>query len=185
MPAVIDACCLIDLLASGQMEAILRATGFAWHLPDAVRAEVQFVRQHDPARPGSFFNTPVDLAPFLNSGLLTACHPVDSQEQTLFVQYAAQFRSDGEAMCLAIAEAQGWVIATDDRQAIRVAVGAGLTVISCPELIKAWADATRPDAALLTEVLTNVQTLAQFRPNQTMKEATWWIGRLGAHDFSV
>ncbi len=88
-------------------------------------------------------------------------------------------------MCLAIAEAQGWVIATDDRQAIRVAVGAGLTVISCPELIKAWADATRPDAALLTEVLTNVQTLAQFRPNQTMKEATWWIGRLGAHDFSV
>ena len=32
-PAVIDACCLIDLLASGQMEAILRATGYAWHLP--------------------------------------------------------------------------------------------------------------------------------------------------------
>ena len=49
-PAVIDACCLIDLLASGQMEAILQATGYTWHLPDAVKAEVQFVRRHAVGR---------------------------------------------------------------------------------------------------------------------------------------
>ena len=53
-PAVIDACCLIDLLASGQAEAILRATGHAWHLPTSVQAEVKYVRQHDPDNPGAF-----------------------------------------------------------------------------------------------------------------------------------
>ncbi len=62
-PAVIDACCLIDLLASGQAEAILRATGHAWHLPAAVQAEVQYVRQYDPAQPGTFLSVPVDLTP--------------------------------------------------------------------------------------------------------------------------
>jgi hypothetical protein len=179
-PAVIDACCLIDLLVSGQMEEILRATGYAWNLPDAVNAEFQFVRQHDPARPGSFLNAPVDLSPHLNSGLLAACQPTASQEQILFVQYAAQFRSDGEAMCLAIAEARGWVVATDDRKAIRVAEKGGLTVVSCPQLVKAWVDATRPDTALVVQVLTDIQTLAQFRPNSTMPESDWWTGHTGS-----
>ena len=37
MPSIIiDACCLFDLLASGHSEAILRACGYAWHLPVAV-----------------------------------------------------------------------------------------------------------------------------------------------------
>ena len=37
--AAIDACCLIDLLASGHVEAILRAANFDWHLPSAVQGE--------------------------------------------------------------------------------------------------------------------------------------------------
>ena len=88
---MIDACCLIDLLASGQAEAILRATGYAWHLPDAVQAEVQYVRQHDPAQPGAFITVPVDLSPHLASGLLTPCQPDDPQEQARFVHYATIF----------------------------------------------------------------------------------------------
>ena len=96
------------------------------------------------------------------------------------MRYAAQFRSDGEAMCLAIAESRGWSIATDDRKAIRVAQQAGLAVVSCPELIKAWADATGQTAKLLVQVLTDIQTLAQFRPNATMPESSWWYKRLSS-----
>ena len=132
-PAVIDACCLIDLLSSGQAEAILRAAGHVWHLPDAVQGEVQYIRQHDPAQPGSFINVPADLTSLIASGLLTPCQPDDAQEQARFVHYATIFRSDGEAMCLALAESRGWVVATDDRKAIRIAGQAGLTVISCPQ----------------------------------------------------
>jgi predicted nucleic acid-binding protein len=177
-PAVIDACCLIDLLVSGHVAAILRSIGHTWHLPDAVRAEIQFIRQHDPARPGSFVSTQVDFSHHLNSGLLTVCQPPDTHEQSRFVQYAAQFRSDGEAMCLAIAESRSWSIATDDRKAVRVAQQAGLTVLSCPALIEAWADTTRPNATTIFQVLTDIQTLAQFRPNSTMPASAWWFKRL-------
>jgi predicted nucleic acid-binding protein len=175
---LIDACCLIDLLASGEMEAILRASGHVWYLPEAVRAEVQFVRQDNSAQPGAFVNVRVDLTPHIDSGLLRLCQPDTSDENTLFVRYANLFRSDGEAMCVALAESRGWLIATDDRKAIRVAQQAGLTVLSCPELIKTWADATRPDSALLVRVLSDIQRLARFTPTATMPESAWWFKQL-------
>jgi hypothetical protein len=180
MPAVIDACCVIDLLASGQVEAILQSNGLAWHLPVAVRAETQFVRRYDPALPGRFKVEPVDFSPHLSSGLLTMCEPIDVQEQTLFVQFASRFRSDGEAMCMAIAKSRGWSIATDDRKAIRVARQSGLTVLSCPELVKMWAAATRSDRAVIVQVLNDIQVLAQFRPNTSMPHAAWWQQQLAS-----
>jgi hypothetical protein len=178
--AVIDACCVIDLLASGKLEAILGATGYTWHLPDAVKAEVQFVRQHDPAGPDLFVNMPVDLSMHVSSGLWLPCPLTGSQEQALFVQYAAQFRSDGEAMCLAIAQSRGWLVATDDRKAIRIAHGIGLSVISCPELVKKWADSSEPSADELLHVLVEIQTLAKFVPSSSMPESAWWMKKLGA-----
>ena len=179
-PATIDACCLIDLMVSGHAEAILRASGHAWHLPAAVQGEVQYLRQHDPAQSGAYLVVPADLTPLLTSGLLTPCQPDDPQEQARFLHYAARFRSDGEAMCIALAESRGWPMATDDRKAIRVAEQAGLTVISCPQLVKTWVDATRPNSATLVQVLTDIQTLSQFRPNPTMPDSGWWYKRLSS-----
>jgi predicted nucleic acid-binding protein len=176
--AVIDACCLIDLLASGDAEVILRSSGFAWHLPSAVQSEVKYCRQHDPVQPGKFTVVTADLSGLISSGLLTVCHPANQQELDQFIHYAAMFRSDGEAMCLALAEQRHWFVATDDRRAIRVAQQAGLPVISCPELVKAWADATGPNQAVLNRVLQNIQSLAQFRPNATMPEHQWWLDQL-------
>ncbi len=179
-PAAIDACCLIDLLASGRAEEILRASGLAWHLPVAVQGEVRYQRRHDAAQAGAILTDPADLSPYIASGLLIPCQPDDPQEQARFVQYATVFRSDGEAMCLALAESRGWTVATDDKKAIKVAEKAGLKVISCPQLVKAWADATRPDAATVARVMTDIQTLAQFRPNSMMPEAVWWAAQLPA-----
>jgi hypothetical protein len=179
-PATIDACCLIDLLVTGHAEAILRASGHAWHLPAAVQGEVKYLRRYDPTQAGSFISGPADLSPHLASGLLIPCQPDDSREQAQFVHYATQFRSDGEAMCLAISECRDWPIATDDRKAIKVAEKAGLTVISCPQLVKTWVDATQPDPVTVVRVLTDIQTLAQFRPNPTMPDAAWWLGLLSS-----
>ena len=176
--AAIDACCLIDLLASGNAEDILRANSFTWHLPSAVQGEVQYLRQHDPAQPGQVLKVPADLSGLISSGVLTVCDPASQQELDRFTHYAAIFRSDGEAMCLAIAEQRGWVVATDDRKAIWVAQQAGMTVISCPALVKAWADATGPDQATLNKVLQDIEVLAQFKPNSSMPEHQWWIDEL-------
>ncbi len=177
-PAAIDACCMFDLLASGHAEAILRVGGFTWQLPSAVQAEVRYVRQHDPAQPGKVVKVPADLSGLISSGVLTVCAPKSKQELDRYTHFAAVFRSDGEAMCLALAERRGWVVAMDDRKAIRVARQAGLTVASCPQLVKAWAGATSPSQAVLTKVLQDVQVLAQFKPNPSMPEYKWWVDEL-------
>ncbi len=176
--AAIDACCIIDLLASGDAEAILRASGFTWHLPAAVQSEVQYCRQHDQTQPGKTVTVPVVLSALISSGLLTVCDPQNQQELDQFTHYAAIFRSDGEAMCLALAEQRKWVVATDDRKAIRVAKQAGLTVVSCPELVKAWADATGPDQAALNKVLQDIQVLAQFKPYPSLPHYQWWVDEI-------
>lgn len=176
--AAIDACCLIDVLATGHTEAILRAAGLDWHLPTAVDGEVRLSRQHDPAQPGQFILAPVDLSPWKASGVLQVCAPVGQIERDRFVHYAAQFRSDGEAMCIALAEQRGWAVATDDRKAIRIARQAGLVVVSCPELMKAWSDATGPDQGTLIQALQDIQQLAKFTPNPAMPAYQWWVDQL-------
>jgi hypothetical protein len=176
--AAIDACCLIDLLVSGHGEAILRANAFTWLLPSAVKGEVQYLRQHDPAQPGQVVKVPADLSGLTASGVLTICDPENHQELDRYTHYATIFRSDGEAMCLAIAELRGWVVATDDRKAIRVAQQAGMAVVSCPALVKAWADATGPDQSTLHKILQDIEALAQFKPNPTMPEYQWWVDEL-------
>jgi hypothetical protein len=176
--AVIDACCLIDLLASGEAAEILHASGFTWRLPSAVQAEVRYCRQHDPAQPGKTIAAAVDLSGLIASGLLSVCAPQTQQELDQFTRYAAIFRSDGEAMCLALAAERQWIVATDDRKAVRVAQQAGLTVVSCPALVKAWTVAVGPAPALLNRVLQDIQVLAQFTPNPAMPEYQWWIDEL-------
>jgi hypothetical protein len=176
--AVIDACCMIDLLASGHMEAILPAAGFDWHLPSAVQAEVQYARQHDPSQPGQLLRVTVDLSPLVASGLLQPCAPRNQAEQDRFVHYAARFRSDGEAMCLALAEERSWVVASDDRKAIQVALRSGLNIVSCPELVKRWADANSPDQATLGKVLQDIELLAQFKPYPSLPYYQWWVDEL-------
>ena len=176
--AAIDACCLLDLLASGNIEAILRASGFSWQLPSAVQGEVQYIRQYDPAQPGKFVKLPADLSGLIRSGVLTICDPQNQKELDRFTYYATLFRSDGESMCLALAEQRGWVIATDDRRAIRLAKQAGLTVVCCPQLLKAWADSTTPDEPTLMRILQDIEVLAQFKPNSSMPEYQWWVDQL-------
>ena len=176
--AAIDACCLIDLLTAGVAEDILRASGFTWRLPAGVKAEIRYRRQYDPNQPGKTIQVPVDLSPLIASGLLTECSPQTQPELDRFVQYATIFRSDGEAMCLALAHERQWIVATDDRKAIRVAQQAGLTVVSCPELLKAWVDAASPGQATLGRILQDIQVLAQFKPNRMMPEFPWWEDEL-------
>jgi hypothetical protein len=176
--AVIDACCLIDLLASGQAEAILSAAGFTWHLPSAVESEVRYLRQHDPEKPREIVRVQADLSGLVAAGALARCDAGTEEERERFVHFAAHFRSDGEALCLALAEGRGWTLATDDRKAIRVAGPAGLVVVSCPQLVKTWAHAAMPSQSTLKEVLQNIQILAQFRPNSSMPAYAWWIKQL-------
>lgn len=120
---------------------------------------------------------PADLSGLTSANVLTLCQAESQAESDLFTQYAARFRSDGEAMCLALAASRGWLIATDDAKAIRLSRQAGLTVVSSPQLLKIWADTE--DEAMVVAALKDIELYARFRPNTAMAECQWWLDRAG------
>src|SRR5262249_19892022 len=143
--------------------------------PSAVQEEVRYLRQHDSVQPGQGGKVAADLTGLIAPGLLTVCNPENQPELDRYTHYATLFRSDGESMCLALAEQRDWVVATDDRRALRVAQQVGLTVVSSPTLVRAWAVAAGPDQATLNKALQDIQVLAQFKPNPSMAEYQWWV----------
>ena len=92
----------------------------------------------------------------------------------LYLELAVSL-DDGEAMALALAKARGWKLATDDRKAISLAEKLHVEVITTPELVKYWAERTKPTAAILREVLLHIQNRARFFPNDKSPLRDWWF----------
>ena len=174
MSRIVDACCVINLYAAGNMLKLLPAVGIEWHIPMLVTAETLYVRKPDPDDAGKLVKEPIDLKPALDAGVLRACDVSSEEETALFVELAVAL-DDGEAMSLAIAQSRGWTLATDDRKARRLAGERGVPLLSTPELLKRWATATAASESEVGRALQNIQTYARFRPNSSLPEADWWL----------
>jgi hypothetical protein len=108
MPSVIlDACGTLNLYASGRFVPILVALNNAWYLPAADERESQQYRQPDPDDPEKLIVLPIDLAPAIESGIITRCNCESDEEVQLYVELAAKIGDDGESMGLAIAKCRG------------------------------------------------------------------------------
>jgi predicted nucleic acid-binding protein len=171
--SIVDSCCIINLYAGGNLLTLLPPLGMRLHVPGKVLEESLYVRQQDPADATKLVQQKVDLAPVIKAGLLHHCDLEDEAEVNLFVQLATTL-DDGEAACLAIAKVRGWTLATDDRKGRREAGSLGVPVITTPELVKAWADATKADEAAIGGLLRAIQNYARFVPHRTMPLHQWW-----------
>jgi predicted nucleic acid-binding protein len=173
--SIVDACCVINLYAAGNLLGVLPTTlGMRLHVPEKVLEESLYVRQPDPADAAKLTQRAVDLAPLIGAGLLHRCDLEGEEELNLFVQLAT-ILDDGEAACLAIAKVRGWSLATDDRKGRREALGVAVPVVTTPELVKRWADATNADATAVAQLLRDTQTYARFTPHKAMPLHSWWV----------
>jgi predicted nucleic acid-binding protein len=176
MPAVIlDACGTINLYATGRFVPLLTELKRDWYLPAGALRETKYIRQPDPEDSSKLIPVAIDLEPALAAGVLKVCSCQDDAELDLYVELVAQIRDDGESLGLAIAKCRGWHIVTDDRKARRIAGELGVTVVSTPELIKAWAVTTAASSQEIARVLQNVHTFARFTPNSSLPEHDWWM----------
>ena len=171
---VIDACCLINLCAAGELRNLLTAAGARWYLPSAVRREALFLRVEQPD--GTVSQESVELLPFLESGVLTECHPEPGLELDLYLVLAGRI-DDGEAMALAIAKTRGWIVATDDRKAKRLANDLGVRVWTTPLIMKRWADATKSPRDVVRARLLRIEQCARFSPAAADPLCKWWQSR--------
>jgi predicted nucleic acid-binding protein len=170
---IMDACCLINLYAAGNLAYLLTSVGGEIHVSSHIFTEAFYILQRDEENGAQLARQRIDIQPAINAGLLHICDVEDGEEQDLFVELATTL-DDGEAACLAIAKARGWMLATDDRKAIRLAGNLGVGTITTPELIKRWADATEASDAEIGANLWKIRTFANFIPRRGSVFHEWW-----------
>ncbi|MBI3467977.1 MAG: hypothetical protein HY000_33640 [Planctomycetes bacterium] len=171
--SVVDACCVINLYAAGDLANICPALGLTLHIPTKVREEALFLRR---IQESEVVLEPIDLTPAVEAGLLHIC-TLEASELALSVQLAVEL-DDGEATALAIAKSRGWIVATDDRKARRIADGLGVTALTTPELMKRWADNAAATSTEIAAALRRVRDLASFVPRKGSPVYPWWTKHL-------
>jgi predicted nucleic acid-binding protein len=172
VPQILDACILINLLASDEIEAILSASARQTFICSVVQRESIYLRTEDPQVP----RIQVDLQPLIDSGLLTVCSAESDKEVELYVHYASLL-DDGEALSLAIALSRGYLLATDERKARRLfleAAGDPTHLTSTSSLVRMWAENHR-SAELLKECLLKIERRARYQPPTADENYQWWI----------
>lgn len=178
---IVDACCLINLYAAGEITSVLSALKDRFYVPSIVVGESLYVIRPDKDELTKMVAEKIDLTAALQTGAIRTCDPESDEENALFVQFASEV-DDGEAVCLAIAKSRGWSVATDDRKAQRLAKGADISVVTTPELIKGWADASQSTDEEIAAVLQRTRDCARFIPRRGSILHDWWMERLiGTH----
>lgn len=169
---IIDTCVLINLLASGEVEGILRLAGQESLICSAVEKESMYLRSDDSQDAPEL----IQLNPLIESGLLNRCHIEGPEEELLYVDYSSTL-DDGEAMSLAIAIARGYYLATDERKARRLfleAVNDPARLVSTSGLVRCWAESEHVSTARLRAGLLLIQSRARYQPWATDLNYQWW-----------
>lgn len=169
---LLDTCMLINLLASGESEAILKSATRRWMICAAVEKESIYLRTDDPSKPSEL----VTLAPLVAKNLLSVCNVESDDEKRLYINYAVHL-DDGEAMSVALAVARGTVLATDERKAKRLfleAVAAPERLTGTSQIMKDWADEDAISTARITHALMQVVNRARYFPPATDLLYRWW-----------
>lgn len=169
---ILDACVLINLLASGEIEGVLRVAAEESLICSAVEGESIYLRTEDPKAPLE----PIDLRPLIDAGLLTVCQIEGDEEAELYVDYASAL-DDGEAMSLAIALSRRFVLATDERKARRLfleANGDPQHLTSTAELFRLWVASESVTPERLKAALLQVEKRARYQPSPNDINFQWW-----------
>lgn len=177
---IVDACSLINLYASGKFGSIIASCGGEFYVSEQVQSECLMIRQPHPDDDSVLIPSPIDLSEAISDGILKQCRLEGDAEIEAFIEFAAQV-DDGEASCLAIAKSRGWLVATDDQKAIRVASEAGISVITTPELLQRWMGIASPTDAVVAEALLSIERFANFRPRRESALYDWWTTRSEPH----
>lgn len=154
---LLDACCLINLLATGRLEEILAA--LPYRFATSRRVALQEVLS-SPAR-GLEGLTLLDFA--------------SAEEAADFVRFSVEL-DEGEASICALAVQRKAIVATDDRKALRALSREipHVPTLQTPELLYEWTRAAKPRHADILDALRAVQARARFFPRRDAPRFEWW-----------
>ncbi len=174
---ILDACCNINLYASGHMQSILesvpRQVAVAAYVHDMEAHRIYNGPDDDVMKETELIN----LQPFVDNKLLQIVSLEDGLEANTAVRFSAAAALDsGEAITAAIAVGRSWTLATDDKAAISFFSREvpQLHLISTPEILKHWVDTTRPKIAVIKVMLNNIRNRSRYEPHTKHLLYSWW-----------
>lgn len=169
---IIDACCLINTCASGKLAEIIEGTPFDYVVSKTVHdTEMVDTEVIDSLNP---INMRYD--DIINNGLLKVVDFSGESEIRKFLFYAQIIDGDGEAASLAIAEGNDYILATDDKKAIKITkeYAPNVQLLTTPELMKSWVDTSDPSEQEIKEALSNITVHGRYKPSKNNPLKSWW-----------
>jgi predicted nucleic acid-binding protein len=169
---VLDACVLLNLLATGVIHEILTLAASRVLVCDLVRDESFYLKSDD----GSDEQVLIDLQPHFDQGTIHPCLLENDLENQNFVDLAAQL-DDGEAMSIAIALSRNIFLATDDKKARRIFQENTTninTLLSTSDLVREWAEANELLVLEVKAILIRIETIARYFPPNSDRNYAWW-----------
>jgi predicted nucleic acid-binding protein len=166
---LLDACCLINLAATGLLDEILLRLPYACATSDLViSTEVLSVLSADGLE-----REPINASAL--SGL--SIFSLSDEELVSFLEFAMDL-DDGEASVCALAQSRGGTVATDDRKAIRILGGASpaIPILQTPDLLYEWQKISGSSHRELCEIVRAIEQRARFRPRRDHRLFSWWSG---------
>ena len=164
----LDACVLINILATGVAVQIAYSNDVVFVITEQVAEETFYVRAED----GSLRQ--VDLAELQEAKVLRIVS-LSSEEEAVLVELAAEGLGDGEAGTITLALCRGLDIATDDRRALRVLSDRGLTATyRTTTLVRVYCEDQGLSPPRVAEVIRLVRIRASYIPNDQDPEREWW-----------
>ncbi len=170
---VIDACCLLNLLATGQEVEVVRAVNCRLVVPEPAREEAIYV-EGPKNEDGSPSRVAVSLAPLDDAGLIVAGAAETASSDALVT--ASEYLDDSDAACVAIAATRVKPLATDDRKIRRVSAELfpDVELISTLEILRAASDRLRLSPAEVREMLSALRARGRFVAPRADPLAAWF-----------
>jgi predicted nucleic acid-binding protein len=168
---ILDACTVINLIATGHLPAILDAVGRSVVVSDTVVREAHYLRRGGAGDDASD-RDPIDVTPWVDTGHLSIVHAETDDELATFVDLAVSL-DDGEAMTIALAVHRSLVVVTDDRKATRLAT-ALVKVETSLALVRMWCEHDALDPQTARSVLNSVRDRARYIPHSQHPLRSWW-----------
>ena len=162
---VLDACCLINLDASGMLIEIIESLPFSAVVSSIVWEEEITVIEQIRGEAGKAIETQlIDVV------------EMQDDELEAFIEYAAYMGDDGESASFAIAINRNWAVATDDKGALNflTSLNTGIKVCSTLELMQIWAEARGKSAAEIRQALLQVKEKGRYMPGKGHPLYGWW-----------
>lgn len=177
---ILDACSMISLYATGDLDAILRCIPRQVYIASYVE-KIELKALYNPNT--KEFDMPIDLQSVKQNGLLKVVEPVSRTEKLDAVNFAYDMsmkkpgKNTGEAITGSIAKSRSWMMITDDVDATKFFTDPSNTVqmTTTLHIMQHWSESNDASWTQVQTALKRIHIHARYGPPpKNHPLIAWW-----------